>query len=102
MARGGALCGGDIPTREVAAADVNHLALLYQQFYCLPELLPWCAPIYVVHLLEVDVIHLQLTQAVLAGLSDVVSREAAVIRADAHRLIERKNFYPLERKDCTL
>src|SRR6266702_5835499 len=41
----------------------------------------------VVHLIEVDVIGVQTTQAVLTSLSDVVCRQAAVVRAGTHRLV---------------
>ena len=49
----GASCGSDITRSEVAATDVDHLALLYQEFHRLPDLLQGRAPIDVVHLIEV-------------------------------------------------
>jgi hypothetical protein len=42
----------------------------------------------VVHLVEVDVIGLQPAQAVLAGLANVVGRQAPVVGPGAHRLVD--------------
>jgi hypothetical protein len=62
------LGSGDIPSSEIAATDVNHLALLHQEFHRLPDLLPRSVPIDVVHLVQVDVIGLKAAQAVVACL----------------------------------
>src|SRR4051794_15455319 len=56
------LSGGDVPSREVAAAGVEDLALRAQGLHRLPDLLPWRVPVDVVHLVEVDVVGLQSLQ----------------------------------------
>jgi hypothetical protein len=82
------LGGRDVPAGEVAAADVEHLALADELFHRLPDLFPRRRPVDVVHLVEVDVVGLQPAQAVLAGLADVVGGEVPVVRAGAHRLVD--------------
>ena len=85
--RGGALGEGHIPAGEVAAADVADLALADQLLHRLPDLLPRRGAVDVVHLVQVDVIGLQPPQARLAGASDVVGGQPAVVRAESHRLV---------------
>ena len=65
---------GDVPAGEVAAADVDDLALADELLHRLPDLLPGRVPINVVHLIQVDDVGLQPAQAVLAGPLDVGSR----------------------------
>ena len=83
-----ALCGGDLPAGEVAATEVDHLAGSHKLLHRLPDLLPWRASVDVVHLVQVDVVGPQSTQAVLASLADVVSREATIVGSGAHRLVQ--------------
>ena len=56
---------------EVAAPDVEHLALLHEHVHRLPDLVPRRVAVDVVHLVEVDVVGLQPAQAVVARLADV-------------------------------
>src|SRR5699024_11833220 len=53
---------GDVPAGEVRGADVADLPLRDQQVHRLPDLLPGRGAVYVVHLVEVDVVRLQATQ----------------------------------------
>ena len=76
---------GDVPAREVAAADVDHLALVDELLHRLPHLVPRCVPVDVVHLVEVDVVGLQAPQARFARVTDVARREPAVVRPVRHR-----------------
>src|SRR5207302_2478759 len=46
----------DVPAREVAAADVDDLAVVDELLHGLPDLVPRRVPVDVVHLVEVDVI----------------------------------------------
>src|SRR5918993_795867 len=86
--RAGALGHGDLPPGEVAAADVDDLAGGDELLYRLPDLLPRRTPVDVVHLVQVDVVGLEPTEAVLTGLPDVVRRQAAVVGSGAHRLVD--------------
>ena len=54
----------------------------------LPDLLPRRASVDVVHLVQVDVVGPQSTKTVLAGLADVVRREATIVGSGAHRLVQ--------------
>ena len=65
----------EVPAGEVRAADVDHLPLRDEEVHGLPDLVPRCVPIDVVHLVEVDVVGLQPAQAVLAGLAEVQRRQ---------------------------
>src|SRR5262249_49946230 len=49
----------DVPAREVAASDVEHLALLDEELHRLPDLVPRRIAVDVVHLVKVDAIGLQ-------------------------------------------
>jgi hypothetical protein len=73
---------------EVATAEVDHLAGSNKLLHRLPDLLPRRASVDVVHLVQVDVVGPQSTQAVLAGLADVVRREATIVGSGAHRLVQ--------------
>src|SRR5438874_263082 len=44
----------NVPCREIAAADINHLPIIYQLLYRLPVLLPGCLTVDMVHLVEVS------------------------------------------------
>ena len=61
---------GDVPTGEIAAADVNNFALLHQQFHRLPDFIPRRFAVDVVHLVQIDVIGLHALEAVVAGPAD--------------------------------
>src|SRR5690606_37685874 len=78
----------DVPGGEVAAADVEDLALAEQLLHRLPDLLPRRAAIDVVHLVEVDPIRAEAPQTVLARLADVPRGEPAIVRAVAHRAVD--------------
>ncbi|KAG1432787.1 hypothetical protein G6F57_022699 [Rhizopus arrhizus] len=78
---------GNVPASEVAAADVQHLALLDQQFHRLPDLVPGRVPVDVMHLVQVDVVGLQAAQAILARFPDVVCGQPAVIGPQPHGLV---------------
>src|SRR3954447_1162935 len=65
------LRSGEMPAGEVAAADVEDLALRPQRLHRLPDLVPRRGPVDVVHLVEVDVVGLQPTQRPVAGVADV-------------------------------
>ena len=68
----------NMPTREVAAPDIDDLAFLYQLFHGLPDLFPWRGAVNVMHLVQVDMIGLQPAQAFVARPPDMVGRQAAV------------------------
>src|SRR5262249_39498656 len=74
----------DLPAREVAAADVDHLPLRHQLLHRLPHLVPGRVTIDVVHLVQVDAIRAEPAQAVVAGAADVVRGETRVVRAGPH------------------
>jgi hypothetical protein len=48
----------DVPAREVAAPGVHHVSRLLKPAHRLPYFLPRCAPVDVVHLVQVDVVRL--------------------------------------------
>ena len=78
---------GYVPGGEVAAADVADLALADQLLHRLPDLLPRRGPVDVVHLVQVDVVGPQPSQARLARPPQVVGGQPAVVGAQAHRLV---------------
>jgi hypothetical protein len=71
---GGLLGGGEVPAGEVAAADVEDLAVADEPFGGLPDLLSGCAPVDVVELVELNVVGAKPAQAVFAGSADVQRR----------------------------
>ena len=77
----------DVPSREVAAPDVEHLPLRDQHVHRLPDLVPWCVAIDVVHLVQVDVVGLQPAEAVLTRLPDVQRGELALVRPRTARVV---------------
>jgi hypothetical protein len=99
---GDALCSGDVPAGEVAAAEVDHVAGSNKLLHRLPDLLPRRASVDVVHLVQVDVVGLQSTQTVLARRADVVSREAPIIGSGAHRLVQLGGEHDLVATPATL
>src|ERR1039457_5279665 len=64
------------------------ISLLDQHLHRLPDLVERCAPVDVVHLIEVDVIGLQAPEGSLACVADVARREERVIGPVAHRAVE--------------
>ena len=78
----------DVPAGEVAAPDVDDLALLDERLHRLPHLVPRRGPVDVVHLVEVDVVGLQAAQAGVARGADVTRGEAAVVRPLRHRSVD--------------
>src|SRR5262249_34420828 len=67
--RGDAVRLRNVPAGEVAAADVDHLALAHQLLHRLPDFVPRRAAIDVMHLVEVDAVGLEAAQALLAGVA---------------------------------
>jgi len=82
--RGDAVGLGNVPGGEVAAADVDDLAFTDELLHRLPDLVPRCIAINVMHLIEIDAIGAQAPQAVLAGTLDVICGQAALVGAIAH------------------
>ena len=78
----------DVPAGEVAAADVDDLALLDENLHRLPDLIPRCGAVDVMHLIEVDVVGLQPPQAGIARGANMASGEPAIIRPVRHRPIQ--------------
>ena len=85
----------DVPAREVAAADVDHLARVDEVLHRLPDLVPRRGAVDVVHLVEVDVIGLQAAQAGVARVADVARREAAVVGPLGHRAVDLRREHDL-------
>ncbi len=69
----------DVPAGEVARTDVNHLALLHQRIEALPDFIPRAGAIDVVHLVEIDPVRLQASEAALAVLANLVSAQAGAV-----------------------
>ena len=70
---------GNVPAGEVARPHVDDLALLHQGVEALPRFVPRARAIDVVHLIEVDPVGPQASQAAFAVLPDLDGREAAAI-----------------------
>ena len=79
---------GDVPAGKVGRADVEHLALLDEHFHRLPDLLPGCQAVDVVHLVQVNVVGLQALERPFAGLADVQRRKFAMVRPVAHAPVD--------------
>ena len=62
---------GDGPSRKVAGAGIGDLALSDQPVHRLPDLFDRRSPVDVVHLVEIDVVHVQALQAGVTGHLDV-------------------------------
>lgn len=58
-----------------------------QLLHRLPDFLPRCGPVDVMHLVQVDMIGLQAPEAGIAGAADVIRRQVFVVGADVHRLV---------------
>src|SRR5205823_1944948 len=78
----------DLPAGEVAAPHVHDLASGDELLHRLPDLVPGCLPVDVVHLVEVDAVGLQAAEALVARAPDVVRGEPRVVRPLAHRGID--------------
>src|SRR5262249_1388241 len=78
----------DVPAREVAAPGIEHLALTHQHLECLPNLVPRCVTVDVMHLVEVDVVRLEPSQALVARTADVERGEPLVVRSLAHAALD--------------
>jgi len=89
VARAGSLHRlGNIPPGEIAAADVDDLALLDEYFHGLPDLLPRCFAVDVVHLVQIDVVGFQPAQAFVARGADVISGEFHLVGPLAHAPVD--------------
>src|SRR3989304_4888957 len=78
----------DLPGGEVAAADVEHLPLAHELYHRLPDFFPRRLTIPVMHLVEVDVVGLQSSQAAFTRLADVIGRQTPLIGTFAHLSID--------------
>ena len=61
----------DMPTGKVTAANINDFALANELLHSLPDLFPGSLTVDMMHLVEIDMIRLESTKAVLAGAADV-------------------------------
>lgn len=77
-----------MPAGEVAAADIGDFAVADECLHRLPDLVPRCEAIDMMHLVEVDVIGLEPAQARLTRATNVISGQAPVIWPGVHRLID--------------
>src|SRR5581483_10361736 len=77
----------EMPAGEVAAADVQHLALLHELLHRLPDLLPGALPIDVMHLIQIEMVGAQAPQTALARFTDMPRREPRLIRPIAHAAV---------------
>src|SRR5439155_22449786 len=78
----------ELPGREVAAADVEHLAGPDELVHRLPELVEGRGAVDVVHLVEVDVVGAEAPEALVARAPDVVGGQPAVVRARPHAPVD--------------
>ena len=92
----------DVPAREVAAADVQHLALLHEHLERLPDLLPRRLPVDVVHLVHVDVIGLQPLQGCIARVPDRERRQPRLVRPLPHLAVDLGGEHDLLPPTATL
>ena len=56
---GNLLGARNVPAGKIGRTDIDNLALLDKHFHGLPDLLPGCQTIHVVHLVQIDVVGLQ-------------------------------------------
>ena len=73
-----------MPAGKIGRTDIDHLALLDEYFHGLPDLLPGCLAINMVHLVQVDVVGLQALERTFHGLADIQRRKQALVRPIAH------------------
>ena len=85
---GGRLRSGNIPACKIAATGIKHFALLNEEFHGLPDFFPGGMTVNVMHLIDVNVVGFEPAQAVLAGLTNMISGQMAIVRAGAHGLID--------------
>ena len=76
-----------MPTREVAAAHVDDLALAHQLLHRLPDLFPWRCAVDVVHLVQVEVVGVEAAQAGLTRVPDVPGGETTFVGPVPHLAI---------------
>ncbi len=72
--------GRDLPAREVARSDIHNFAFADQLLHRLPDFFPGRVAIDMVHLVEVDMVGLKPSQAILAGFADMVGRQPSMVR----------------------
>ncbi len=78
---------GDVPAREVAAADIQNFAFTHKLFHRLPDLIPGRVTINVVHLVQIDMVGFEPAQAILTCPANMIRRQAAVVGSFPHRPI---------------
>src|SRR3989339_909821 len=69
------LCFGNIPCRKVAAAQVSNFSFTYQLLHRLKDFFPWSFAIYVMHLIQINMIGFHSLQAIFASLADMIRRK---------------------------
>ncbi len=78
-------CLHDVPAGIVGAADIAHLALAHERIERFHGFLEWRLTVPFMNLVKVDHVGLQTLQARLAGVDQVMARQASVIGTGAHR-----------------
>src|SRR5688572_3445688 len=73
-----------MPSSEIAAAHIEHLAIPDQDFHCLPDFFPRCAAVDVMHLVQIDVIGLHPLEAAFDCHADMIGGEPALVGAFSH------------------
>ena len=71
--------GGDVPAGKIAGPGIHDFALLGQDVVALPDLGPRTGTVYVMHLIEIDMIRLQPFEAALAVFANLVGAETATV-----------------------
>src|SRR5918996_3143158 len=83
-----------MPSREVRGSHIQNLPLRDECLHRLPDLFPGRVAIYMVHLVEVNMICLQSFERTFHSLTNIQSRETGLIRPFPHASIN------LCRNDC--
>src|SRR4051794_18703617 len=70
----------NMPAGEVATTDVEDLSLGYRDIDGLPDLFPGTVSVYVMELIEIDVVGLQPLQAAVQRSADIQCRQLGLVR----------------------
>ena len=75
------------PARKVARADVGDFALLVEAIHSLPDFINGRRSINVMHLIQINMLHLKALEAGVTGHLNVSGGQTSVVNVIGHRLV---------------
>src|SRR5215510_4949672 len=84
-----------LPAGKIAGPDVENLPLPNQLLHRLPDFFPRRLAVHMVHLIQIDAVHLKTPQARFTRSFDMQSRQARLIRPVAHTAVHFRRQHDL-------